>query len=71
VFKFSIKRKKNKREQQWLSLKNIYTSGWQSMLFEIIINYYFHTILLEASVGKKRIQKASTRGSRIIYYTYW
>jgi hypothetical protein len=36
----------------------------KACLFEIIIGYYIHTMLLQASACKKRTPKASTRGVR-------
>jgi hypothetical protein len=34
----------------------------KTCLFEIIISYYFHIMLLKASACKKTTSKASTRG---------
>jgi len=37
----------------------------KACLFEIIINYYFHTMLLDASACKKRTLKALKRGNKL------
>jgi len=42
-----------------------YIQEWlvrQTCIYEIIIIYYFHTMLLEASVSKKKTPKASIKG---------
>jgi hypothetical protein len=53
---------KNERGQQWLSFKNMLQVDGKACLFEIIIDYYIYTMLLQASTCKKTTPKASTRG---------
>jgi hypothetical protein len=52
---------KTKEESNGNHLKIYMQVDGNACYFEIIINYYFHTILLDASACKKRTLKASIR----------
>ena len=53
-------------QQYWLSLKKIYIQvDGKACLFEIIIGYYFHIMLLEAIVGEKRALKTLKNANKM------
>jgi hypothetical protein len=58
---FSAKKIKKEENSGYHSIKYMQVDG-KTCFFEIIINYYFHIVLLEASVCMKRTPMASTKG---------
>jgi hypothetical protein len=49
--------RQNKRGQQWLYSKIYIQLDGKTCLFEIIIGYYIHTMLLQAIACKKKLQR--------------